>query len=80
MYSLGFKEFWLTDDIFTSDQKWSKQVCEAITATGNLVKSVYYSKKRWPIYDFNKTPPKPANYQIVRKTNPKIGKRLEAQT
>ena len=51
-----------------------------LPATGNLVKSVYYSKKRWPIYDFNKTPPKPANYQIVRKTNPKIGKRLEAQT
>ena len=48
-----------------------------LPATGNLVKSVYYSKKRWPIYDFNKRPPKPANYQIVRKTNPESNKRVE---
>ena len=34
MYSLGFREFWLTDDIFTSDQKWAKNVCDAITDTG----------------------------------------------
>ena len=33
MYSLGFREFWLTDDIFTSDQKWAKKVCDAITET-----------------------------------------------
>ena len=32
------------------------------------MKSVYYCKERWPIYDFKKRPPKPANYQIVRKT------------
>ena len=28
--SLGFKEFWLADDIFTSDQKWAGEVSEAI--------------------------------------------------
>ena len=31
LHSLGFKEFWLADDIFTSDQKWARQVSEAIT-------------------------------------------------
>ena len=34
IHSLGFREFWLTDDIFTSDQKWAKNVCDAITDTG----------------------------------------------
>jgi len=34
LHSLGFREFWLTDDIFTSDQKWAKQVCDLITQTG----------------------------------------------
>ena len=34
MHSLGFREFWLTDDIFTSDQKWAKKVCDSITDTG----------------------------------------------
>jgi anaerobic magnesium-protoporphyrin IX monomethyl ester cyclase len=29
---VGFKEFWLADDIFTSDQKWATSVCNAITA------------------------------------------------
>lgn len=28
--SLGFKEFWLADDIFTSDQKWAGEVSEAV--------------------------------------------------
>lgn len=28
--SLGFTEFWLADDIFTSDQKWAGEVSEAI--------------------------------------------------
>jgi anaerobic magnesium-protoporphyrin IX monomethyl ester cyclase len=28
--SLGFNEFWLADDIFTSDQKWAGEVSEAI--------------------------------------------------
>jgi len=40
-----------------------------LPATGNLNKSVYYCKERWPEYDFIKYPPKPANYQIVRKTS-----------
>ena len=31
MRSLGFREFMLADDIFTSDQKWAKHVCEAIS-------------------------------------------------
>ncbi len=30
LHDLGYKEFMLADDIFTSDQKWAKQVCEAI--------------------------------------------------
>jgi anaerobic magnesium-protoporphyrin IX monomethyl ester cyclase len=29
---VGFREFWLADDIFTSDQKWATDVCHAITA------------------------------------------------
>ena len=27
MYKLGFREFILADDIFTSDQNWAKEVC-----------------------------------------------------
>ena len=34
MHSLGYREFWLTDDIFTSDQKWATEVCDTITETG----------------------------------------------
>ena len=34
MYSLGFREFQLADDIFSSDQKWATQVCEAISNIG----------------------------------------------
>ena len=34
MQSLGFREFLLADDIFTSDQKWAAKVCEAIIASG----------------------------------------------
>jgi hypothetical protein len=30
MRKLGYREFFLTDDIFTSDQKWAKKVCDAI--------------------------------------------------
>lgn len=30
MSELGFREFWLADDIFTSDQKWAVAVSEAI--------------------------------------------------
>jgi len=47
-----------------------------LPATGNKVESTYYAKERWPKYDFKAHPPKPANYQIVRKskslTNDKI--------
>lgn len=34
MHSLGFREFWLTDDIFTSDQDWATNVSESITKSG----------------------------------------------
>lgn len=34
MYELGFREFMLADDIFTSDQKWAVAVCQAISDTG----------------------------------------------
>lgn len=34
MHSLGFREFLLADDIFTSDQKWAGAVCDAIARTG----------------------------------------------
>ena len=33
MYSLGYREFSLADDIFTSDQKWATKVCDAIYST-----------------------------------------------
>ena len=49
-----------------------------LPATGNLITTVYYNKKRWPVYDFIKRPPKPAKYQIVRKTLPVIEKNVEA--
>ena len=38
MYSVGFREFWLADDIFTSDQNWAYEVSEAIVKTGVNVK------------------------------------------
>ena len=34
MHRLGFREFLLADDIFTSDKEWAMQVCEAIARTG----------------------------------------------
>lgn len=34
MHELGYREFMLADDIFTSDQKWAKAVCEAIAGAG----------------------------------------------
>lgn len=42
-----------------------------LPSTGNESKSIYYAKERWPKYDFNKQPPKPAHYQIARKSNPR---------
>ncbi|HIB43665.1 MAG TPA: radical SAM protein [Nitrospina sp.] len=38
MYSLGFREFWLADDIFTSDQNWAYEVSEAIAKANVDVK------------------------------------------
>jgi anaerobic magnesium-protoporphyrin IX monomethyl ester cyclase len=34
MHRLGFREFMLADDIFTSDKEWAMEVCEAIIRTG----------------------------------------------
>lgn len=34
MHSLGWREFMLADDIFTSDHAWAVRVCEAISAGG----------------------------------------------
>ncbi len=34
LHKLGFREFMVADDIFTSDQKWAAEVCEAIIETG----------------------------------------------
>jgi anaerobic magnesium-protoporphyrin IX monomethyl ester cyclase len=34
MQRLGFREFMLADDIFTSDKEWAMEVCEAIIRTG----------------------------------------------
>lgn len=34
MYDLGFREFMVADDIFTSDQRWAREVCEAIIRSG----------------------------------------------
>ena len=48
-----------------------------LPATGNQTKLVYYCKERWPIYDFKKMPPKPANYQIVRKTPTKTDQNVK---
>jgi len=43
------------------------------------MKSTYYGKENWPIYDFRKHPPLPAKYQIVRKTKVEMKKKLEAR-
>ena len=49
-----------------------------IPTTGDKVRSNYYARESWPKWNFKKRPPKPANYQIVRKTQPKIEKKSEA--
>ena len=36
--------------------------------TGNEEGSIYYAEDRWPQYDFIANPPKPAKYQVVRKS------------
>ena len=40
-----------------------------LPTTGNKNKSAYYAKERWPQYDFKNRPPKPAFYQIARKSH-----------
>ena len=40
-----------------------------LPATNKENKSNYYALKRWPKWDFKARSPKPAQYQIVRKTN-----------
>ena len=37
MKSIGFREFWLADDIFTSDQQWAFDVSEAIAKSGTNI-------------------------------------------
>ena len=39
-----------------------------LPTTGNNVKSTYYAQNRWPKYDFVNKPPRPAKYQIARKS------------
>ena len=46
--------------------------------TVGTLKSNYYAKERWPVWDFKNLPPKPAEYQIVRKKHPQAKERLEA--
>jgi|TARA_Y100000310_G_scaffold337965_1_gene426374 anaerobic magnesium-protoporphyrin IX monomethyl ester cyclase len=50
-----------------------------LPTTGNETKSNYYAKERWPQYDFKNRPPKPAHYQIARKSQPKVKKKLNIE-
>ena len=47
--------------------------------TGNAGKSLYYSKERWPKWDFTTNPPKPAHYQIVRKSQLRTEENLSSK-
>ena len=49
-----------------------------LPTTGNESKSIYYSKERWPQYDFANRPPKPAFYQIARKNHTHVEKKMGA--
>ena len=40
-----------------------------LPSSGNENKSKYYAYNSWPKWDFKTRSPKPAQYQIVRKTN-----------
>lgn len=51
----------------------------SLPTTGNKSTSTYYAKERWPKYDFKNCPPKPAYYQIARKSQPKVEKKLSAR-
>ena len=50
-----------------------------LPTTGNVSKSNYYAKDRWPRYNFKNHPPKPAHYQIARKSQPQANKQLDTQ-
>ena len=50
-----------------------------LPATGNNVESSYYTQERWPKYDFKVHPPKPANYQIVRKSKLLTNDKLQSR-
>ncbi len=52
-----------------------------LPTTGNSEesKSIYYAKERWPQYDFNNRPPKPAFYQIARKNHTNVEKSARAE-
>ena len=50
-----------------------------LPTTGNKSTSVYYAKERWPKYDFKNRPPKPAYYQIARKSQPQVEKTLNME-
>lgn len=43
LYKLGFREFMLADDIFTSDQAWAVAVCDAIARRRQNGINVYWS-------------------------------------
>ena len=47
-----------------------------LPTTGNETKIKYYKREHWPIYDFKKLPPTPSNYQIARKSQPQLKKKL----
>jgi hypothetical protein len=48
-----------------------------LPTTGSETKIKYYKQERWPIYDFKKLPPTPSNYQIARKSQPQLKKKLK---
>ena len=50
-----------------------------LPSTGNNVKSTYYAQDRWPKHDFEKKPPKPANYQIVRKSKLRTDDKIQSK-
>jgi len=52
-----------------------------LPTTGNSEesKSIYYSKERWPQYDFKNRPPKPAFYQIARKNHTHVEKKMDVE-
>ena len=48
-----------------------------LPTTGNESKSNYYAKDRWPKYNFKTCPPKPAHYQVARKSQAQVSKQLD---